>query len=89
MNQDRKTRRHFLRETVVWVGAVTVAPLTAAQGAKLTKPHAQYQDSPKNGDRCSGCAHFLPDRNGCKLVAGDISPDGWCMLYAPKPDAGS
>jgi len=84
MQEHAKTRRHFIFETVAWIGAATVAPLAAAQGAKLTKPHARYQDSPRNGDRCGGCRHFLPERKGCKLVAGDISPDGWCMLYAAQ-----
>jgi len=86
MKQSRNTRRRFVRNFLLWAGGAAAAPLAAAQGAKLTKPHARYQDSPRNGDCCGDCRHFLPERDGCKLVAGDISPRGWCMLYAEQRD---
>jgi hypothetical protein len=41
---------------------------------------AKYQDTPKNGLSCAVCSFFLPPR-ACKVVAGDISPKGWCKFF--------
>jgi hypothetical protein len=51
---------------------------------KIDQKTAMYQPSPKNGQRCDKCFAFEPPA-GCKLVAGTISPAGWCQLFAPKP----
>jgi hypothetical protein len=51
---------------------------------KIDKKTAMYQDFPKNGQSCAICFAFEPPA-ACKLVAGTISPTGWCQLYAPKP----
>ena len=32
---------------------------------------------------CDGCVNFQPPK-ACKFVQGDISPSGWCQLFAPK-----
>jgi hypothetical protein len=29
---------------------------------------------------CAVCTFFVKPR-GCKVVAGDISPDGWCRFF--------
>lgn len=55
------------------------------QQAKLSKPEADYQDSPKNDQQCSECTKFQPPK-GCSVVAGDISPKGWCKLYEAPPE---
>jgi hypothetical protein len=44
-----------------------------------------YQDSPKNNEQCSECTKFQPPK-GCSVVAGDISPRGWCKLYEAPPE---
>jgi len=54
-----------------------------ANAAKMAQPAAAYQNSPKNGVQCDGCALFEAP-NGCKLVDGDISPAGWCKFWAKK-----
>ena len=51
---------------------------------KLPKEPVKYQDAPKDNQQCSGCLHFVSP-NACKLVQGDISPQGWCTLYTAKP----
>jgi len=28
--------------------------------------------------------NFIAESNTCKLVEGQISPDGWCVLWAKK-----
>jgi hypothetical protein len=59
-----------------------VVSQTAAQ-QKLSQADAKYQTTPKGDQRCGGCANFQPS-NVCKFVQGDISPNGWCQLFAAK-----
>ena len=55
----------------------------AAAQEKLSQADAKYQGTPKGEQRCDGCVNFQPP-NACKFVQGDISPSGWCQLFAPK-----
>ncbi len=65
------------------IAAVVNAPQAMA-GAKMSQSAAKYQDTPKDGQRCDGCALWqAPD--ACKSVSGTIKPEGWCKLYVPKP----
>ena len=66
------------------VAALAALPAAAAQ--KLTKQVAKYQDHPHGIQRCEICLQFEPP-NRCKLVAGDISPKGWCQFFAAKENA--
>jgi len=43
----------------------------------------QYQQTPKDGQQCSLCVNWQPP-NACKVVAGTINPNGWCVAFAPK-----
>ena len=60
--------------------------LTAALAAatvplvKLSPAEAHYQDTPRGGLSCAGCTLFVKPRS-CKVVEGDISPNGWCRLF--------
>ncbi|MFA6122227.1 hypothetical protein [Sphingomonas sp.] len=63
------------------VGAVTSAPAAAA--TKLPQKAVHYQPQPKGKARCDVCLQWQAPK-GCKLVAGDIAPSGWCSLYAHK-----
>lgn len=62
------------------------APEMAAPAApaKVSQASVQYQTQPKDGKTCAGCMHFIAESNTCKLVEGDISPTGWCVLWAKK-----
>ena len=49
----------------------------------------QYQDHPKGNQQCSNCLQFIPGKSAtamgeCKVVAGPISPKGWCIAYVKK-----
>lgn len=57
---------------------------SAAPAAKVSQASVQYQTQPKGDQQCSGCTHFIAESNTCKLVEGQISPDGWCTLWAQK-----
>ncbi len=79
------SRRELLTIAVVSVPAVllTVHAAAAQQQPKAAHQAVQYQDSPRNGQQCSTCLHFVAPR-ACALVQSPISPNGWCMLYAKK-----
>ena len=52
--------------------------------SKMTQASVQYQTQPQGEQKCSLCAHFIAESNSCKLVEGQISPDGWCRMWAKK-----
>ena len=90
------TPKSATRRTIL-IGAATLSglPLLAAAGsaqAAGTMPQAtaKYQPTPKGAQQCSKCNYFLPGAKAtaagqCKVVAGAISPTGYCILFAPKP----
>ncbi|MGY1425830.1 high-potential iron-sulfur protein [Lysobacter sp. A289] len=91
------SRRILLRKLAVAAGAAASLPLlawpasaraeTAADAGKASKSALQYQDHPKGTSACVNCANFVPGKNPsadgtCIIVAGDISPQAWCLAYA-------
>jgi len=52
----------------------------AQSRVRISQMAAQYQDHPRGGLSCIGCTFFRRPRS-CQVVAGDISPDGWCKLF--------
>jgi hypothetical protein len=80
------SRRVMLTGTALVLGsaAVVTAVEQARAQQKISQANAKYQSTPKGDQRCDGCVNFQPP-NACKFVEGDISPNGWCSLYAPKP----
>ncbi|MHB8236575.1 MAG: iron oxidase [Acidithiobacillus ferrivorans] len=80
------TRRDALKNMAVVVGAVastTVMGAGVADAGTMPKAAVQYQDTPKGKAHCSVCAQFIAP-HGCKVVAGNISPNGWCVAFVPK-----
>jgi hypothetical protein len=65
---------------VTGVATILVASANIAKANPLPKTAVSYQDKPKGDRQCSGCALFVAP-NACKNVAGEISPNGWCMLW--------
>jgi hypothetical protein len=52
--------------------------------ARVSKEQAKYQEQP-NGDQKSGnCQQFIAESNTCKVVEGQVSPEGWCTLWVKK-----
>ena len=77
-----------LSRRTILLAAAGAAPLlvlssTGANAAKLSKTAVSYQDSPKDGKQCDGCALFEPP-SSCKSVEGVISPKAWCKLWVKK-----
>lgn len=67
--------------------AFTATMLGGADGVraqqKRSKEDVQYQESPKDDQKCADCRFFI-EGGSCQLVEGEISPNGWCMLFQPK-----
>jgi hypothetical protein len=51
---------------------------------KVAQNTVQYQGQPKADQKCGGCAHFLAESNSCQRVEGQVSPEGWCLLWMRK-----
>jgi hypothetical protein len=62
----------------------TASSAGAAAPAKVPQANVQYQTQPKNDQKCSTCVNFISESNTCKLVEGQISPEGWCSLWTKK-----
>jgi hypothetical protein len=79
------SRRRVLTGTALALGAAATAMAVSQASAqqKLTQADATYQRTPKGDQHCGVCVNFQPP-NGCRFVQGDITPDGWCQLFAPK-----
>jgi hypothetical protein len=70
------------RRLVLLAPAVLALPFGLARGAeKMSREAAQYQDTPQGIAMCATCSLFVEPRS-CKVVEGDVSPNGWCKAYA-------
>ncbi|SIQ83573.1 MULTISPECIES: high-potential iron-sulfur protein [Acidiphilium] len=91
-NANFNGRRALLKKAAGLSAAIAAAGVVATQSAKaagMAQSAVQYQDKPKDGHQCDGCALYIPGAsataNGkCKAVAGSIAPAGWCTLWSPK-----
>jgi len=94
---DTTSRRSFVKGAALLVGIAIVPALTRAKQAlaqgKLTKETVKYQDFPKGAKDCDNCIQFIPGDTlkadgSCKVVAGAVSPRGYCIAFAPTPKRG-
>ncbi len=64
--------------------AATTGAASAADDSGGTKAQYKYVNHPgPKGQKCGGCALFKAPA-ACQLVKGKISPNGYCIAYAPK-----
>lgn len=86
-------RRSALRAGLTIAAGLTAATATLrsrpAFAAKAPKVTMMYQGTPHGNQRCDNCIHFTPgktpDADGtCAVVDGNIAPQAWCVVYAPK-----
>jgi hypothetical protein len=75
------TRRRVL--AAVATATPVVALMAGKAEAKIQQAAVKYQTSPKDGKQCSDCNFFVAP-NSCKQVDGEISPTGYCLLWAKK-----
>ncbi|MFZ1907705.1 MAG: high-potential iron-sulfur protein [Burkholderiales bacterium] len=81
-------RRRVLKGAALIAGLAAI-PLAVEAAGTVSKAAMQYQDHPKGEQDCSNCLQFIPGKSAsamgeCKVVAGPISPKGWCIAYAKK-----
>ncbi|MDA8421589.1 MAG: twin-arginine translocation signal domain-containing protein [Pseudomonadota bacterium] len=90
---DKKvSRRSLLKGAALLAGVAAVPGLMASKEAlagKAPKAAMQYRDHPNGNKECKICMQFIPGKsptaNGtCNVVAGSISPHGYCIAWAPK-----
>jgi High potential iron-sulfur protein len=74
-------RRRLVRLALGGAAAAVAAVSAAFAKDKMSKQEAEYQDSPKDIRMCATCTLFEPP-GSCKVVDGDVSPDGWCKAFA-------
>lgn len=88
------SRRSLLKGAASLAGIAVAAPLaltstSAEAGSKVSKAAMQYRDKPNGTKECSTCMQFIPGKTPsghgtCKVVAGSISPHGYCIAWTPK-----
>jgi hypothetical protein len=82
------SRRSLLKGAPVAAAtAVSLGCLTGeamAQQAKLSQALSKYQATPKDGQQCSNCSHFVAP-SSCAIVVDPIAPEGWCQFYVKAP----
>ncbi len=82
MVEDRTdgSRRKLIRAVLGALPAGLLLRLARAS-EKMTQQQAEYQDTPKDIYSCATCTLFEPPKS-CKVVAGEVSKDGWCKAFA-------
>ena len=82
-------RRDMLKRAALVAAGLAAIPVIARAGGTVPKAAMKYQDHPKGNEDCSSCMQFIPGKSPtamgeCKVVAGPISPKGWCVAYVKK-----
>jgi hypothetical protein len=82
----KMSRRTVLTRAATITGLAVAGAVgeRAAAQAKVSQAEAKYQVTPNGGQACNGCANFTVPA-ACKVVDGNISPNGWCKLFKAKP----
>ena len=55
----------------------------AEDSTKVSQSAAHFQPTPRDGQSCAQCYSFVAPRT-CKLVDGEVSPNGWCGLWTQR-----
>src|SRR3954464_14166890 len=92
------SRRSLLKKTLTFMAGIAAVPVLGSvpnvrAAGKLTKAEVKYQEKASAGKDCDDCLQFIagatPKASGtCKVVAGVISPHGYCIAFTPKPKHG-
>jgi len=84
MTRDQldRSRRHLIRAAVSGIPAAMLLLISRTEASdKMTQKQAEYRDTPDGIYSCGMCTLFVKP-NGCKVVEGEISSDGWCKAFA-------
>ena len=86
MFEDKLSRRGLLGRVAAVAGIAGIAGACAENPpppGKQSQAEAHYQLMPNGRQRCGVCANYLPPSE-CRIVAGPISPNGWCRNYTQR-----
>jgi hypothetical protein len=92
MNEHEEGRRRLLRQAAA-LPVLVALPLLGRSGAARagtgSRQDFHYQDQPNEGKHCANCVAFTGPPAGqafgtCSIVAGPISPNGWCMAFTAR-----
>lgn len=92
MSSEINRRRMLLRGALAAGGALCLpvlaraggsTPITLAEGKKVSKAVAKYQNKPNGNQMCANCQNFIAP-NTCRVVEGQVAPNGWCTFWAKK-----
>ena len=76
------SRRTAIRAAISGISAALSLRASSSQAdEKMTRAQAQYQETPNGIYSCGNCSLFERPKS-CKVVAGDVSEDGWCKAFA-------
>ena len=76
------SRRKVIGAVVKGVSAGLLFRISQTEASeKMTQQQAAYQDTPQGLYSCGMCTLFEPPKH-CKVVAGEVSRDGWCKAFA-------
>lgn len=95
--KEHSSRRAVLKGAALLAGLAAV-PLFDAGAAiagqvrregSVPKSAMKYQSHPHGKEDCTGCMHFIPGKTPsamgeCTVLAGPISPHGWCLAFTAK-----
>jgi hypothetical protein len=93
MNEHEMTRRCLLGHAAAALPVLLMLPLlgrsSPARAGSARKEDFHYQDHPNEGKHCGNCTAFIAPPAGqesgtCNIVAGPVSPNGWCMAFTPR-----
>ena len=73
-------RRRLIKVAALGIGLATPQLQRAAAQQKVAKLDARYQDHPNGAQHCALCAYYVAPV-ACKLVRGEVSPNGWCNFF--------
>src|ERR1700759_5863432 len=97
MSHELKNRSALCSRRCLLLGAVAAVstgvcvgadPTSAIAVMKISEAAVAYQDHPNGEKQCSKCVQFQPPHS-CKMVDGTISPQGYCRIFSPIPQADS
>lgn len=84
------TRRRLLKNALASFGVALIDyGSNVYADDKFPKKTMDYRDRSNGQKTCANCSHFLPDKNPrnsgrCTVVEGNISPHGWCRVWATR-----
>jgi hypothetical protein len=73
-------RRRIIKAAASGIGLATIESRPAGAQQKVAKLDARYQEHPHGTQHCALCQYYIAPV-ACKLVRGEVSPNGWCSFF--------